>query len=94
MKRGTALWIAATAAVLGITLAALTSYSVRDYLAALLIFSVAFLALGVLLLVAISAEEVLLWAMRWTESYFQRLRLRQFPFAAHLVHQSRLPRAR
>jgi hypothetical protein len=94
MKRGATLSIVGTAAVLGVALAAINSYSVRDYLAALLIFSVALLTLGVLLLLVISAEEVLLWAMRWTERYFKRLRARQFPLAAYLVHPSRLRKAR
>lgn len=77
------------AAIMGFALAAIAFYAVRDFLAAFVLFSLVFLALAAALLVVISAEEALVWSMRWMEEQLGRFRARHFALAAHAVHASR-----
>lgn len=83
MNRENAHRIIAAAAVLGGALAALAFYSVRDLIAAFVLFSVVFLGLGIALLAVLSAEEALVWALHRTEVYFGRFRSRRLALVAH-----------
>lgn len=74
------------AAILGFTLAAFGFFAVRDFLAAFLLFSLVFMAIGVALLLVISAEEALVWGLRWTEDHLMRFRARHLVLAAHSHH--------
>jgi predicted lysophospholipase L1 biosynthesis ABC-type transport system permease subunit len=76
-----------SAAVLACALAALAFYSVRDFLAAFVLFSFVFLAFGAALLLIVSAEEALVWVMRRTETYFAHFRARHFAVAGHSAHR-------
>ncbi|HVB85092.1 MAG TPA: hypothetical protein VNK23_00295 [Candidatus Dormibacteraeota bacterium] len=80
--------VIASAAVLVFALAALAFYSVRDLMAAFVLFSVVFLGLGIALLAVLSAEEAVVWVLKRTEIYFGRFRTRHFALAQHAgVHQ-------
>jgi len=81
MKPGSTRRIVESAVVLAFAVAALAFYAVRDFLAAFVLFSFVFLAFGAALLVILSAEEVLVWAMRRTETYFGRFRTRHLALA-------------
>jgi len=83
MKREQTRRITASAAVLGFALAALAFYSVRDLMAAFILFSLIFLGLGIALLAVLSAEEALVWSLRRTETFFARFRQRRLALAAH-----------
>jgi hypothetical protein len=76
-----------SAAVLALALAALAFYAVRDFLAAFVLFSFVFLAFGAALLLIASAEEALVWVIRWTETYFGRFRARHLSLASHPAHR-------
>ncbi|MGH9562163.1 MAG: hypothetical protein ACRD3S_11980 [Terracidiphilus sp.] len=95
MRRENAHRVVAATAVLGFALAALAFYGVRNYLAAFVLFSFIFLALAGALLLVISAEEALVWALRWTENVFGRyLHTRHLALATHSAHQRRSGGAR
>lgn len=83
MKRENIRRIIAAVAVLIFALAGLAFYSVRDLMAALAMFSVLLLGLGIALLVVLSAEEALVWTVRHTEGYFGRFRARRLALATH-----------
>jgi hypothetical protein len=69
MKRENTRRIMASTAVLGLALAAVSFYSVRDLMAAFVLFSIVSLALGAALFLVLSAEQAVVWAVRWTESH-------------------------
>jgi hypothetical protein len=94
MKRQNTRRIFGAAAVLGLALAALAFYAVRDLLAAFVLFSVAFFAIGAAVLLVATAEEALVWGMRWTEGCFGRFRARHLALASHPAHASRFRRVR
>lgn len=83
MKRENTRRAAATAAVLVLALGAIAFYTVRDFLAAFVLFCLVFLALAAALAVVVSIEEAMVWAMRWTERSLGRLRAHHFALAAH-----------
>lgn len=83
MKREKARRVIASVGVLGIALAAVAFYAVRDLLAAFVLFSVIFVALAAALLLIISAEEALVWGARWIENCLGRIRARHFALAGH-----------
>ncbi|MDE3169566.1 MAG: hypothetical protein KGL75_05440 [Acidobacteriota bacterium] len=77
---------------MGFALAAVAFYTVREVLAAFVLFSLVFVAFGAALLLMISAEEALVWGMRNAETYFGRFRARHFALATgpatHRRHMS------
>ena len=95
MKRENVHRVVAAVAVLGLALAALAFYGVRDYLAAFVLFSAIFLALAGALLIVIAVEEALVWTLRWTENVFVRyFHARHLTLAANPAHQHRSGEAR
>jgi hypothetical protein len=58
------------------------------------LFSVVFLALAAALFLVLSAEEGLVWAMRWTEACFGRFRSRRFALAANATHDQQFGNSR
>jgi hypothetical protein len=87
MRRKNTRRIVESAAVLVFALAALAFYSVRDFLAAFVLFSFVFVAFGAALLLIFSAEEVLVWFIRRTETYFAHFRTRHLALAANSAHR-------
>jgi len=85
MKREKSRRVIEAASTLGFALAALAFYSVRDLMAAFVLFSIVFLALGIAFLAVLSAEEALVWALHRTENYFEHYRSRRVALAAHPV---------
>ncbi|GEM_PF-4078906 len=71
------------ATILAFALAATAFFAVRDFLAAFLLFSFIFVAIGFALLLVISAEEALVWSLRWTENHLVRFRSRHLLLATH-----------
>lgn len=90
MKRENIRRIIAAVAVLIFALAGLAFYSVRDLLAAFMMFSVLLLGLGIALLAVLSAEEALVWTVRHTEGYFGRFRARRLALAMHPAQRRHL----
>lgn len=91
MKRGNSRRLIGFAAIFLLALAAVAFYTVRDFLAAFVLFSFVFVALGAAIVLVISAEEALVWIARRIEGYFGRLRSRHLALAAHAgAHQSGL----
>jgi hypothetical protein len=87
MKAKDARHMIESAAVLAFALAALAFYSVRDFVAAFVLFSFVFLAFAAALLLIFSAEEAVVWVMRRTETYFAHFRARHLALASNPSHR-------